>query len=362
VDSYPGIDESSAGPANPSVARVPTAAGATMTNSQEQPRGRYLLLKELGRGAMGTVYLALDTLAQRQVALKMPHFQPGASPELRERFYREVRAAAMFDHPNICPLYDVGEEDGRPYLTMAYIEGQTLADVLRACNPMPQRRAVEIVAKLARGVEEMHRHGVVHRHLTPSNVMVKRRGEPVIMDFGLAKRDQDASITNQGPVLRTPAYMPREQVNGETAKIGPASDQYALGVILYELFTGQVPFRGTVEQVMAKILTEAPKPPSWVQPDLDPALEEVCLKAMAAEIPDRFPSVGDFAEALERFLTPTGTKPDIGLPVVLPGSSPDVPRTDFTGDTMLSAPAPPRQAPAPPQRGILARLRTWLGW
>jgi serine/threonine protein kinase len=249
---------------------------------------------------MGTVYLALDTQVQRQVALKIPHSQPGESPELRERFLREARIAAMLDHPNICPVYDIGEEEGRPYLTMAYIEGQTLAEVLRVCNPIPQRRAVVIVAKLARAVEEVHRHGIVHRHLTPSNVMVNRRGEPVIIDFGLARRtDRDEQLTHQGSVMGTPAYMSPEQVIGD-GQVGPASDQWSLGVILYELLTGQLPFRGSIGQVMAKILTEAPKPPSWVRPDLAPAVDEVCLRALARQPEDRYPSAGEFAAALAR--------------------------------------------------------------
>jgi predicted Ser/Thr protein kinase len=310
-------------PSDASIAAVSTLAPAESAADVELPGGvkkgkgakknRYELLKELGRGAMGTVYLVQDTALQRQMAMKIPHFQPGESPDLRERFYREARAAAKLEHPNICPVFDVGEEDGRPYLTMAYIEGQTLDKVLRATKAMPQRRAVEVVAKLARALEEAHRNGVVHRDLKPANVMVNRRGEPVIMDFGLAKRDQDASMTHQGSVLGTPAYMAPEQVNGEVKLIGAASDQYALGVILYELLTGQVPFKGTIGQVMAKILTEAPKPPGALRPDLDPAVEQTCLKAMAREIPDRFASVGAFAEDLERFLTPTGTTPDLNL-------------------------------------------------
>jgi serine/threonine protein kinase len=316
-------------PPDPSTAAVSTLtsaeSGADVDLKKGVGRDRYRLARELGRGAMGTVYLAEDTFLQRQVALKIPHFQPGESPELRERFLREARAAAKLDHPNICPVFDVGKEDDRPYLTMAYIEGQTLDKVLRASRPMPQRRAVEVVAKLARAVEYAHEQGVVHRDLKPSNVIIKRRGEPVIMDFGLARRmNQDAQMTHQGSVLGTPAYMSPEQVEGDNKAVGPASDQYALGVILYELLTGQLPFQGTIGQVMVKILQEAPKPPSSLRPDLDPGVEQICLQAMAAKIPDRFASVGEFADALEHFLTPTSTTPDIDLPVARSGSSPDV--------------------------------------
>jgi serine/threonine protein kinase len=306
-------------------------------------KGRYELLKELGRGAMGTVYLAYDTDLERQVAMKIPHFQPGDSPDLRTRFMREARAAAKLQHPNICQVYDVGEEDGRPYLTMAYLEGETLHDKLRGSKGMPQRNAVEVIAKLARALEEAHRHGVVHRDLKPANVMIKRRGEPVIMDFGLARRNEDASITHQGSVLGTPAYMSPEQVNGEVKLIGPASDQYALGVILYELLTGQVPFKGTIGQVMAKILMETPKLPSELRPDLDPAVEETCLRAMARDISHRFASVGDFAEALEHFLTPTRTDPDINPDAPRrPASSPE---PDGGSDPGFGSKVPPGSNP-----------------
>jgi serine/threonine protein kinase/uncharacterized caspase-like protein len=278
------------------------AGGQSLGELKDRLAGdRYRILKELGKGAMGTVYLAQDTSLQRQVALKIPRFD---SAEMRERFFREARNAATLDHPNICPVYDVGEYAGVPYLTMAYIEGQPLGEELRAGKPMPQRRAVEIVAKLARALEEAHRHGVVHRDIKPSNVMVNRRGEPVIMDFGLARRmGQDVSMTHQGYILGTPAYMSPEQVEGDMPLIGPASDQYALGVILYELLTGNMPYQAkSVPQVMLKILTDSPKPPSALRPDLEPTLEQICLRAMARKIPDRFASLGDFAEALERWL------------------------------------------------------------
>jgi predicted Ser/Thr protein kinase len=288
-------------------------AAAVSTPAAQKPtaqKGRYEILKELGRGAMGTVYLARDTQLGRQVAMKIPHFRSGDRPDLRERFLREVSAAAKLDHPNICPVYDGGEEAGIPYLTMAYIDGQTLAKVLDACKPMPQRRAVEIVAKLASALDEIHCHAIVHRHVTPSNVMVNRRGEPIIIDFGLARRlDRDVSMLHQGSILGTPAYMSPEQVNGDIQAIGPASDQYSLGVILYELLTGQVPFQGSLGQVMTKILSEAPRPPSWLEPDLDAALEEICLRAMAKRIPDRFPSAGDFGAALARWLEVAGPTP-----------------------------------------------------
>jgi serine/threonine-protein kinase len=265
------------------------------------PGGRYRIHKELGRGPGGVTYLAEDTLLVKRVVLKRLHVRPGEGPEVLQRRLRTLREAARLDHPNLCFIWDLGVEDGCPYLTLPYIEGQTLAELLRAGEPMPQGRAVDIVYKLARAVQDAHRQGFVHYELKPAKVMIARyRGEPFLMDFGLARRVElgpHGKLSFEG----TPAYLSPEQVNGAAELIGPASDQYSLGVILYELLTARVPFRGTVAQVQAQILTEAPEPPSRLQPDLDPALEGVCLRALAKQIPDRFASVGEFADALLRF-------------------------------------------------------------
>jgi predicted Ser/Thr protein kinase len=283
---------------------------------------RYKFIRELGRGAMGTVYLAEDTMLRRQVAMKVPHFRPGDNPELLERFHREAESAAILDHPNICPIYDVGERDGIPYLTMAFIEGQSLTDIIKRERPMDQRRAAEIVFKLARALEEAHRRGIIHRDLKPSNVMMNRYGEPVLMDFGLARRiDQDVRLTQRGSVLGTPAYMSPEQVHGDP-HIGPATDVYSLGVILYEMITGQVPFLGSLGQVMSGILTQAPRPPSQLRPDSDQELEAVCLQALAKAPADRFGSMADFASALARWLQLPGqgsrsSVPEIQVPTTL---------------------------------------------
>jgi predicted Ser/Thr protein kinase len=283
-------------------ATEPGAAPAAPTALPEQ-FGRYRILKQLGKGGMGAVYLAHDTELDRKVALKVPHFAASDGPHVLERFAREARAAATLTHPNICPVYDVGEWQGTRYVTMAYIEGKPLSDLIRAGKPLPQPSVAALVRKLAQAMHEAHQHGIVHRDLKPSNVMVNKKHEPIIMDFGLARRVQeDARLTKSGSILGTPAYMSPEQVAGDVQAIGPACDIYSLGVILYELLTGRLPFQGPVTAVLGQILTQEPPPPRAVRADLDPALEAICLKAMAKKPADRYGSMRELAAALTTYL------------------------------------------------------------
>jgi predicted Ser/Thr protein kinase len=291
----------------PDEAKRPTAGpAAAPTAPAELPEqfGRYRIVKRLGQGGMGSVYLARDSQLDRQVALKVPLFSAADGPEVLERFIREAQAAAAIHHANICPVYDVGRIDGVPYVTMAYIEGRPLSELVQEGKPLPQRPAAALVQKLALALAEAHRHGVVHRDLKPGNVMVNRRQEPVIMDFGLARRinKEDARLTKAGQVLGTPAYMPPEQVAGDLKAMGPACDVYSLGAMLYELLTGRTPFRGPAMAVLGQILTQEPEPPSKLRPGLDPALEAICLRAMAKKPADRFASMEAMAGALGRYL------------------------------------------------------------
>ncbi len=273
-----------------------------MTRPLPETFGRYRILRPLGEGGMGAVYLARDTQLDRLVALKVPRLGGDAKPAPGdlERFLREARAAAALLHPNLCPIFDAGEVDGTPYMTMAYLEGRLLSSVIEKGKPPSQRQATLIVRKLATALQEAHARGVIHRDLKPANVMINPRGEPIVMDFGLARRDEsvEARLTKDGTVLGTPAYMPPEQVRGETRAIGPACDIYALGVIFYELLAGRLPFEGSVMTVLGKILTEPSPPPSRFRPDLDPELEAICLKAMAKKVEDRHASMAELAAAL----------------------------------------------------------------
>jgi serine/threonine protein kinase len=273
--------------------------------------GRYRIVKALGKGAMGAVYLAEDTQLQRQVALKTPHFEQQPTSELLERFYREARAAATLRHPHICPVYDVGQIDGTHYISMAYIDGHPLSAFVRSSKQQQERQILIVVRKLALALQEAHDHGIVHRDLKPANIMVDKRNEPVIMDFGLARQLQGAKnirITQSGMLIGTPAYMSPEQIDGDSDKVGPPSDQYSLGVILYELLTGQLPFRGSLSAVMAQIITKETPSPGQSRPDLDLRIEAACLKMMAKDPANRFASLSAAADELAAILKNPGGK------------------------------------------------------
>lgn len=275
--------------------------------------GRYRIIKRLGQGGMGSVYLAYDSQLDRKVALKVPHFQPDDGPEVHERFYREAKAAATLQHPNVCPVYDVGQIEGVHYLTMAFIEGKPLSELITRDKPLPQRNVAALVRKLALALQQAHASGVIHRDLKPANIMINTRKEPVIMDFGLARRVDkgDIRLTKTGAIMGTPAYMAPEQVCGDVRAMGPATDICSLGVILYELLTGRLPFEGNMNEVLGKILMDEPVPPSVYRTDLEPALEAICLKSMAKKLEHRYRSMGEVAAALGEYLKlePGNAKP-----------------------------------------------------
>jgi serine/threonine protein kinase len=266
--------------------------------------GRYELLKVLGKGGMGAVYLAHDEQLHRLVAVKIPHFGGPDQLNLRDRFLREAHTAATLSHPNLCPVYDCGEIEGVLYLSMAYLEGRPLSKFIRPGQPLPPRAVVAVVRQLALAMQEAHEGGVSHRDLKPANIMITPRKQPVIMDFGLARRTdvEDMHLTQSGMLMGTPAYMPPEQLNSDNKAMGPATDIYALGVILYELLSGKPPFQGPLGELMTRIMTETPSPLVRVRTDLPPALDVICAKALAKKPADRFASMTDFAAALGDYL------------------------------------------------------------
>ena len=283
------------------------ASAQTPRAYEKIPRqfGPYRIMERLGSGGMGVVFKAHDNRLNRVIALKIPFLDSDDRDELRPRFYREARAAAALHHANICPVFDVGEFEGVPYLTMAFIDGQSLLKTLSNEPPMAPTRIALLVRKLALAMQEAHQHGVVHRDLKPANIILRTNGEPVIMDFGLARRADDTrheGQTRKGDILGTVEYMSPEQVEGDNSALGPSTDIYSLGVIMYEMICGRRPFEGTTASMLAAIITKDPPKPTDLRPDLPPRLEEICLKAMAKKSSDRFASMGEFAAALANYL------------------------------------------------------------
>ena len=252
--------------------------------------GKYLIERIIGEGAMGIVYLATDQDLQRAVALKIPKFDGGSTAELRERFFVEARAAAALRHTNLCPVYEVGEQGDRCFLAMAYIDGRPLSDFVSPDHPLPTDQVATIVARLADGLAHAHARGVIHRDLKPSNVIIDAQRQPILTDFGLARQTSApdaARLTGAGMILGSPAYMSPEQASGDFETIGPLSDVYSLGVMLYELLTGRLPFNGSIAEVLNQVLTSQPEPPSTHRPGLDPQLESLCLSMMSKSVEAR---------------------------------------------------------------------------
>jgi predicted Ser/Thr protein kinase len=265
--------------------------------------GGYELLEELGRGGMGVVYRARQLGLDREVAVKMILRGQLASPVDRERFRAEAESAARLDHPNIVPVYEVGESEGRPFFSMKYIAGRTLSQVL-AERPLPARDAASILAAVSRAIHFAHQKGVLHRDLKPSNILLDAEGEAHITDFGLAKRiTEPGSLTKSGAILGTPSYMAPEQAAGARGEVGPASDVYSLGAVLYHTLTGRPPFQAAspVDTVLL-VLEQDPVPPRVINPKVDRDLEMIALRCLQKPADLRYASADALADDLEAYL------------------------------------------------------------
>jgi hypothetical protein len=318
----------------------PFTPAATGGGRFPQDFGRYILRARLGAGGMGTVYRAYDTRLDIEVALKMPHAHLIDHPEVLERFYREARAAARLNHSNLCRIFDVGQWSDYHYIAMSYVEGKPLSK----SPPADSRAAAALVRKVADAVAEAHRHGIIHRDLKPANILITPRGEPVVMDFGAALRlDEDGRLTQEGSALGTPLFMSPEQFRGDRDAQGPGCDIYSLGVILYELLAGHLPFAGPRETLYEQVQSAAPAPPSAHCPGIAPRLDAICLKALAKRAADRFPSMEGFVAALDLYLGESeaaagGPLADVRLlPIPAPEASGEVRRRRVTREAIRFA-------------------------
>jgi uncharacterized protein (TIGR03067 family) len=347
--------------------------GYTPTPETNIPKaiGRFEILALLGEGAFGKVYKARDPQLDRDVAIKIPKLEAFAGKFDLERFLREAKSAAAVRHPNICPVHEVSAEGDQPYIVMAFIPGKSLAEHLKdRTKPLPPKQAALIVRKLALALQAAHEKGIVHRDLKPANILFDpQRKDVVITDFGLAVRTTgDVRQTQSGMLMGTPAYMSPEQARGEVKQVGPASDIFALGVILYELLTGSRPFQGSIGEVIGQIQHVDPPSIRALNPDLDERLETICRQALAKQPRDRFPSMKALAAALDAYLKdqpasttatpqpkPADSEQSIGLAQVMAALS-----ADRRAETEAVIEAAVRRA-QPPRRVLVLLALLFVG-
>ena len=265
--------------------------------------GDYELLEEIARGGMGVVYRARQLSLNRIVAVKVVLHGPFCSPDAVRRFQTEAEATATLRHPNIVSVYEVGEYDGHHFLAMEYVEGRSLADLVRE-HPLPARRAAGYVKLIAQAVHHAHQRGVLHRDLKPSNVLLDAFDQPRVTDFGLAKiLDREGEVTVPGQVLGSPNHMPPEQAAGNLSQTTAQSDIYSLGAILYQLVSGRPPFLGgTLAEVLVQVQTVEPLPPRQLNPGVPADLQSICLKCLRKDPARRYGSALELAADLGRFL------------------------------------------------------------
>jgi len=277
------------------------------SNHSTRSFGDYEIVSEIARGGMGVVFKAKQKSLNRFVALKMILAGSIASDEEQARFLAEAESAAMLDHPGIVPIYEIGStigENGKQhFFSMALVEGNSLNERIKA-QPFDDFEAAQLMVEICDAVEFAHEHSIIHRDLKPANILLDNSGRPRITNFGLAKRsDGDSQLTATGQMMGTPSYMPPEQVSSKNSTIGPTSDIYSLGAILYCMVTGRPPFEAeTLLETLTQVLGQEPLPPCQLKSDVNVDLETICLKCLEKEQAKRFQTVAEFRAELERFV------------------------------------------------------------
>ncbi|HET7352554.1 MAG TPA: Stk1 family PASTA domain-containing Ser/Thr kinase, partial [Gaiellaceae bacterium] len=308
--------------------------------------GRYQIQRKLGAGGMADVYLAEDQELGRRVAIKILNGRHANDDQFIERFRREAKNAAALNHPNIVSIYDRGEAEDTYYIAMEFLDGRTLKELVVSRGAAPLNVAIEYARQILSALRFAHRHGIVHRDIKPHNVLVDAEGRVKVTDFGIA-RAGTSQMTETGSIVGTAQYLSPEQARG--GEVDPRSDLYSLGVVLYELLTGKTPFDGeTPVEIAMKHLSNAPKPPSKLRPDVPPELDKVVLRALAKDPDDRYQSADEMEADLERVTRGAPVSAATMATQVLPA----VPAAaaDSTSATMIAPPpsAPARALPPPP--------------
>jgi serine/threonine-protein kinase len=328
--------------------------------------GRYRIVRKLGAGGMANVYLAEDEDLGRRVAIKILNDRFAGDQLFVERFRREAKSAASLSHPNIVSIYDRGESDGHAYIAMEVIEGRSLKELIISRAPLPIERAIDYTKQILAALRFAHRNGIVHRDIKPHNILVGAENRLKVTDFGIA-RAGPSEMTEVGSVMGTAQYLSPEQAR-DSATASAASDLYSVGVVLYEMLTGKVPFTGeTLMEITMKHREEVPKPPSELEPSIPEELDQIVLRALAKDPADRFQSAEEFSEELDRSTAglPVSSETAEAATAVLAGTS-TAAQTQVLDGRQASPPiaAPPRRPPSryaydePPRR----KRRSLLPW